>query len=94
MIRVLSVDDHPLLREGIAARVNAESDMKLVAEAINGREAIEKFRSHRPARENWPARSSAPFCQWSGLAPGPSMPGSSAGNAWICRSARGAFFSP
>jgi DNA-binding NarL/FixJ family response regulator len=48
MIGVLSVDDHPLLREGIAALVNAESDMKLVAEAANGREAIEKFRLHRP----------------------------------------------
>src|ERR1700716_59969 len=48
MIRVLSVDDHALLREGIAALVNAESDMKLVAEATNGHEAIEKFRSHRP----------------------------------------------
>ena len=48
MIRVLSVDDHPLLREGIAALVNAEGDMKLVAEAINGQDAIEKFRLHRP----------------------------------------------
>jgi DNA-binding NarL/FixJ family response regulator len=48
MIGVLSVDDHPLLREGIAALVNAESDMKLVAEAANGQEAIEKFRLHRP----------------------------------------------
>jgi DNA-binding NarL/FixJ family response regulator len=48
MIGVLSVDDHPLLREGIAALVNAESDMKLVAEACNGQEAIEKFRLHRP----------------------------------------------
>jgi DNA-binding NarL/FixJ family response regulator len=48
MIRVLSVDDHPLLREGIAALVNAESDMKLIAEATNGQEAIEKFRSQRP----------------------------------------------
>src|ERR1700683_1872423 len=48
MIRVLSVDDHPLLREGIAALVNAESDMKLVAEATNGQDAIEKFRLHRP----------------------------------------------
>ena len=47
-IRVLAVDDHALLREGIAALVNAESDMKLVAEACNGREAVEKFRSHRP----------------------------------------------
>jgi DNA-binding NarL/FixJ family response regulator len=48
MIRVLSVDDHPLLREGIAALVNGESDMKLVAEAINGQDAVEKFRLHRP----------------------------------------------
>jgi DNA-binding NarL/FixJ family response regulator len=47
-IQILSVDDHPLLREGIAALVNAEADMKLVAEASNGREAIEQFRSHRP----------------------------------------------
>jgi DNA-binding NarL/FixJ family response regulator len=47
-IRILTVDDHPLLREGIAALVNAESDMKLVAEAYNGEEAIEQFRLHRP----------------------------------------------
>jgi len=47
-IRVLAVDDHPLLREGIATLVNAEPDMKLVAEASNGKEAVEKFRSHRP----------------------------------------------
>ena len=48
LIRVLTVDDHPLLREGIATLVNAEPDMKLVAEASNGKEAVEKFRSHRP----------------------------------------------
>src|ERR1700680_3360437 len=48
MIKVLSVNDHALLREGIAALVNAESDMKLVAEATNGQDAIEKFRLHRP----------------------------------------------
>ena len=48
MIRILSVDDHPILRKGIAALVNAEPDMKLVAEASNGEEAIEKFRLHRP----------------------------------------------
>jgi DNA-binding NarL/FixJ family response regulator len=48
MIRVLAVDDHALLREGIAALVNAESDMKLIAEASNGQEAIGKFRLHRP----------------------------------------------
>jgi DNA-binding NarL/FixJ family response regulator len=47
-IRILTVDDHALLREGIAALVNAESDMKLVAEASNGQEAIDKFRLHRP----------------------------------------------
>ena len=48
LIRVLSVDDHPLLRDGIAALVNAEPDMKLVAEASNGKEAVEKFRLHHP----------------------------------------------
>src|SRR6202453_834390 len=48
MIGVLSVDDHALLREGIAALVNAESDMQLVAEAFNGADAIEKFRTKRP----------------------------------------------
>jgi DNA-binding NarL/FixJ family response regulator len=47
-IRILTVDDHPLLREGIAALVNAEHDMKLVAEASNGQEALERFRLHRP----------------------------------------------
>ncbi|HTC33349.1 MAG TPA: response regulator transcription factor [Bryobacteraceae bacterium] len=47
-IRVLTVDDHPLLREGIAALVNAESDMQLIGEACNGQDAIEKFRLHRP----------------------------------------------
>src|SRR6201997_3577318 len=47
-IRVLAVDDHPLLREGIATLLAAQPDMKLVAEASNGREAIEQYRSHRP----------------------------------------------
>ena len=48
LIRILTVDDHVLLRKGVAALVNAESDMKLVAEASNGQEAIEQFRLHRP----------------------------------------------
>jgi two-component system, NarL family, response regulator len=48
LIRILSVDDHDLLRKGIAAVVNAEPDLKLVAEASHGEEAVEKFRIHRP----------------------------------------------
>jgi DNA-binding NarL/FixJ family response regulator len=48
LIRILAVDDHALLREGIAALVNAEPDMKLVADATNGKEAVEKFRLHKP----------------------------------------------
>jgi DNA-binding NarL/FixJ family response regulator len=48
VIRILAVDDHALLRKGIAALIGAESDMKLVAEASNGREAIAEFKKHRP----------------------------------------------
>ncbi|MBN9615442.1 MAG: response regulator transcription factor [Acidobacteriales bacterium] len=47
-IKVLAVDDHPMLREGIAAVLEGEPDMELVGEAANGREAIELFRHHRP----------------------------------------------
>jgi DNA-binding NarL/FixJ family response regulator len=47
-IRVLAVDDHPLIREGIAHLIARESDMQLIAEADNGREAIRQFRAHRP----------------------------------------------
>ena len=48
LIRILTVDDHALLRKGIAALVNAEADMELIAEASNGQEAIEMFRTYRP----------------------------------------------
>src|SRR5262245_13883365 len=47
-IRILIVDDHALMRDGIATLVSTQSDMKVVAEASNGREAIEKFRTLRP----------------------------------------------
>jgi len=47
-IRILSVDDHPILRQGIAGLVGGQADMSLVAEASNGREAIQQFRAHHP----------------------------------------------
>ncbi|HXP41740.1 MAG TPA: response regulator transcription factor, partial [Candidatus Acidoferrales bacterium] len=47
-IRIMAVDDHPLLRQGIVGLVADQSDMKMVAEASNGREAIQQFRTHRP----------------------------------------------
>src|SRR5437763_8224896 len=47
-IRVFSVDDHPLLQEGIATIIRNQPDMLLAAEASNGREAIQRFREHAP----------------------------------------------
>lgn len=47
-IRILSVDDHPLLREGLAAIIDGQADMTLVSQAANGTEAIQKYREHRP----------------------------------------------
>jgi DNA-binding NarL/FixJ family response regulator len=47
-IRILSVDDHPLLREGIAAIVNSQEDMTIVAQAGTARDALQLFRQHRP----------------------------------------------
>ncbi len=48
MIRILSIDDHFVIREGIVALIGKQADMELVAEACNGLEAIEEFRMHRP----------------------------------------------
>ena len=47
-IRILAVDDHPLIRQGIAGLVAVQPDMTLVGEASNGRDAIQQFRAHRP----------------------------------------------
>jgi DNA-binding NarL/FixJ family response regulator len=48
VIRIMAADDHPLLRQGIASLVADQSDITLVAEASNGREAIQRFRTYRP----------------------------------------------
>jgi len=48
VIRVFSVDDHALFREGIAMIINCQPGMLMVGQASNGREAIERFREHKP----------------------------------------------
>ena len=47
-IRILVADDHPIVREGVANLVGGQSDMRVVGEASNGREAIQQFRAHHP----------------------------------------------
>src|ERR1700757_3479450 len=47
-IRVLAVDDHPIVRQGIAGLVGIQTDMILVGEVSNGRDAIQQFRTHHP----------------------------------------------
>jgi len=47
-IRLMVIDDHPVLRQGVAALVEDEPDIKIIAQASNGREAVQLFREHKP----------------------------------------------
>ncbi|MEJ7710444.1 MAG: response regulator transcription factor [Pyrinomonadaceae bacterium] len=47
-IQIMVVDDHPMVREGVAAAISTEPDMQVIAEAGGGREAVELFRRHQP----------------------------------------------
>lgn len=49
LVTVLAADDHPLIRAGLEAVINSQPDMRVVAEAANGEEAVERFREHRPS---------------------------------------------
>ena len=60
-IRVMTVDDHPLMMAGISGEIDAQPDMRIVAEASDGLQALEQFRKHRPdITDGYPDAE----CQW------------------------------